>query len=220
MGKKTNRRNGAAKNPITVDLKAEIEEEMKCSGYERSYRNARFVSLDFLADLFKSTSPKLRLSLLKDFETLKQGLGLQTERIKIEKLESYVRKEASKLYAILLLVGHSQRIVQLYNEDHPVTDRIFERGENSSDVSYCSLGYLEETPHLRDIADEVFKNQWCIPPILCRGIDQKFPIDAFRFPFPSMPQPIGQGGWGQVFKVKVAEGHLEAGDKSYIRVSR
>jgi len=221
MGNQKNRKNRVAKKHFTVDLKAEIEKEMECSGYDRSSRNARFVSRDFIADLFKSTNPpKLQLSIQADLETLERGgFDLQTEGIKIEKLIAHVRNEASKLYSVLLLVGQSHRIVRLYNDDHPATDHIFEKGENSSDVSYCSLEYLKAMPQLSDIAEEIFENQWCIPPILHREIDQTFPVGLFRFPFQTMPQLIGKGGCGQICKVKIAEGHLEAGDRSYIRVS-
>lgn len=132
---------------------------MECSGYERSFRNARFVSLDFIADLLKSTNPpKLQLGIHTDLETLKrEGFNLQTENIKIEEIITYVRKEASKLYSVLLLAGQSYRIVRLYNDDHPVTDRIFEKGENSCDVSYCSLEYLKATPQPSDIAEEILR---------------------------------------------------------------
>jgi hypothetical protein len=133
---------------------------MKCSGYEQSFGNVRFVSLDFIADLFKSTNPpKLQLSIQTNLETLKrEDFDLQTEGIKIEKLIAYVRKEASKLYSVLLLAGQSHRIVRLY-DDHLVTDHIFEKGENGSDVSYCYMEYLKAMPQLSNIADEIFENQ-------------------------------------------------------------
>lgn len=221
MGAKKARRKKAAKRTPTVDLKEEIEKELSRSGYRRTHRNNMFVSLDFIAGLFKSTNPpKLQQSIKTDLEALKnEGIDLQVENKMIEELVAYVRKEAAKLYAILLLLGHSQRIYTLYNEDHPVTDRIFEQGENNCDVSYCSLDYLKATHYLSDIAVEIFEKQWCIPPILCQQIDQIYPLGLFRFPFEAKPEPIGRGGYGGVYKVKVAKGHLRTGNHSYVRVS-
>ena len=216
-----NNKNKSSKKSPSVKLKEEIERGINSSNYVRTYRQAKFVSLDFIADLFKSANPpKLQLSIQADLEFLTvERPGLQIKDIKTDKLVDYVRKEASKLYAVLLLAGQSHRIVQLYNNDHRVTDRIFEKGEDSSDVPYCSLEYLQAMPQLSDVADVIFEKQWCFPPVLRREIHQKFPVVLFRFPFQSEPHPIGGGAWGQVYKVKVAEGHLEANDKNYVNVS-
>ena len=203
-----------------VELKEEIEKGIESSEYVRTFRTAKFVSLGFIADLFESiNSQKLRLSIQADLEFLRaKRPELHTNDIKVEKLVDYVKKEASKLYAVLLLVGQSHRIVLLYNNDHRVTDHIFEKGEDSNAMPYCSLEYLRSMPQLGDISDDIFEKQWCVPPVLRRETHQKFPIKLFRFPFQSQPQIIGSGGWGQVYKVKVAEGHLVT-DKSYINVS-
>ena len=221
MGTKKHRKKNSAKKPFTVKLKAEIEEEMKRSGYHRGYRNNSFVSIGFIKNLFKSGNPpKLQRSIQADLENLKrEEFEQQDQDTDIEKLVAHVTDEASKLYAVLLLVGHSQRIFKLSNTDHPITDRIFEKGENSCDVPYCSLQYLKAKPQMSDIAEKIFEKQWCIPPILRREIDQKYPIERFRFPFQGQPKKIDRGGIGGVFKVKVAEGHLEAGDQNYVRVS-
>ena len=220
MGKRKNK-NKAVKKPPNIELKEEIEREMESSNYTRSYRQGKFVSLDFIADLFKSTNPsKLQLSIQADLEISKsERPEAQIDDVKIEKLVEYVRREAFKLYAVLLLVGQSHLIVQLYNNDYRVTDRIFEKGEDSSDVPYCSLEYLRAMPQLSDVAGEIFEKQWCFPPVLRREFHQKFPIELFRFPFQNVPQKIGEGAWGHVYKVRVAEGHLEVDDKSYINVS-
>lgn len=226
-GKKNGKRNGKnhhkkndRKPSPTLELKNEIERELESSHYPRSFRETRFVSLGFIARLFESENPpKLLRSIQTDCATLKkENLEQHTEGVKIEDLVTYVKKDASKLYAVLLLIGHSPRIFQLFKDDHPVTDRIFEQGGDSSDVPYCSFEYLESMALLKDIAKEIFEKQWCIPPILHQEIDQIFPPKLFRFPFPELPQQIGQGGYGAVYKVKIADGHLEVADQSYVRV--
>jgi len=140
------RENGSkpTRKPPNVELKEEIEKGIESSDYVQTFRRAKFVSLGFIADLFESTNPpKLRLSIQADLEFLRaERPELQIMDIKIEKLVDYVKKEASKLYAVLLLVGQLHRIVQLYNNDHRVTDHIFEQGEDSNAMRFCVFALL------------------------------------------------------------------------------
>ncbi|KAF1841329.1 uncharacterized protein K460DRAFT_408803 [Cucurbitaria berberidis CBS 394.84] len=204
-------------NSDTINLKRELEDEMgrykkemQRIDYQRKYRTAEYISLDFIADLYRTNQPsKLRLSLESDLERLtKDGREELVKSIKLPKLEEWVQTRACKLYAILLLVNQSQVILSLYKRDHPVTDDIFEE-LSEGDKPYCSLEQLKASKDLCDFADDFFQTQWYIPPVLRRDREPQFPVTSFRFPFIGKPDPVGHGGYAQVYKVRVAHGHLK-----------
>jgi len=203
----------------TTDLKAAIEREIKNSSYNRTYRVEKHISLASIRRLFNSGYPtRLLLSSLKEDLSHLRDVDPETDvnRIKIEELESFVLNNAPKLYTLLLLVNHSPKIVQLYLSDPLLTDRVFKK-RSSNDTDYCSLEFLQESLHLKDIAHDIFQKQWLVPPILRHDITQSFPGNEFQFPFEAQPDKIDGGTGGAVFRAKVAGGHLEA--KEYVPVS-
>lgn len=233
MGTGPSRESSESENGF-LDLKSELEEEEDRCAYVHG--QSKFISLGFITDLFKpGDRSKLRLSLENDLRTIAsqgdewQVEGLMVQRLvkdwqigddKIDDLEEYVRTQASKLYAILLLLGQSQVILPLYKRDHPITDSIFDQSDIEGDEAYCLLEWLHTQEQLKRFASKFYETQWRIPPRLGRFPVPKFPSTYFRFPYLGKVENIGQGINGEVLKVKVAKGHLEPGPKAgYITVS-
>jgi hypothetical protein len=211
-----------------IDLKKEMEEkmeqyftEMAKSNSLRTYRKERtpIISIDVIRDLFNTGEPsKLKLSLEADMDTFRTPDDeWQIKDMKIADLEVYVQTQACRLYAVLQLSGQPQLIIKLYKEEHRVTDKIFQKGESKNALPYCSRDYLFRQPVLRTHADEIFKCQWYIPPILGEDSVPTFPPEHFRFPFITKGDFIDKGGFANVFKLHIAPGHLEC--KSYDKVS-
>ncbi|KAL1595108.1 hypothetical protein SLS60_009795 [Paraconiothyrium brasiliense] len=198
-------------------LKADIERELRRTTYKRQYREVNFVSRSFITDLYGSGSPtKLHLSLQDEMKSLLlDGSDLPIEGVRIAELKHFVLESALKLHALLILIGQSQRIIPIFLEAHPTTDQIFEQ-QNAHDMHYCSVEFLQTKPHLGDIADALAQKQWIIPPVLCRETTPKFPRLYFRFPF---EQDLGNedgGAGGEVYRVKVANGHLQTDKPSRV----
>jgi serine/threonine protein kinase len=217
----------------TLNLKMELEEEEERSGPGR----IKFISLNFIADLYRQRNPsKLTLSLENDLRTIaREGEewwveDLKIERIakdwqirgiKIEELEEYVRTQASKLYALLLLLHQSQVIIPLYKQEHRVTDSIFDQSDVEGDEPYCLMEFLQTHNQLSRFAVKFFEAQWRIPSRLCRDTVPTFPPATFHFPYVGELESIARGAYGEVFKVKVAVGHLIGDAKhGYVTVSR
>lgn len=224
MGKKKGHsKKKTPKNRARTALRDEIRRELERSTYKRTYREVNFVSLEFISFLFKKDNPtKLRLSLQDDWENLQidgSDLSASFETTKIDHLEDFVLKSACKLYALLLLLGQSQRIVAISQDDHPPTDQIFKQSI-TRDAHYCTLEFLNSNSHLKDIAPDIFRTQWYIPPILSRSSTQDFPKEHFRFPFIGIPGREGGGSGGAVTRVKIANGHLRTEEPEKVQVSK
>lgn len=203
-----------------MTLKREIERELKRERYYRAHRETGFVSLGFIHTLFAIGNPSnLRLSLQDDLILLQRSESdIPIQSLSIERLETFVRGSAPKLYALLLLMGQSVRMISIFLDDYPISDKIF--GPHDTDnVSFCSLDFLESNVYLKDIARDIFEKQWCIPPVLSQSQTSHFPIRYFRFPFLSEPVMIGQGSGSIVNRVTVANEHLEADDIDQVQVS-
>jgi hypothetical protein len=190
-------------------LKDEIKAEMNKVSYTRTHRDTCFVSHDSIEALFnKVNPPMLRNSLRADIEASESN-EVQS-RMDVKRLESYVRDKATKLYCVLLLLDKSQLIVAILHAKPPITDDIFNTMDGDFGP-YCSLEYLRSTPSLCNIAEGVFEQQWCIPPVFNPGAHMKYKAEwNFRFPFTNEPERIGQGSFGKVFKVQIAAKHLDA----------
>jgi hypothetical protein len=217
--RKGHKRPKAAAHETT--LKEELENEMQRhynemarTGYLRTFRKARtpIISMGYIEKLFsRSAHPTLRLSLEADMDSFRNGIDAWLfETTNIDDLETHVRTKACRLYAILQLAGQPHLIVPLYKGDHLVTDEIFEKSESKNGMPYCSKNYLSMQPLLSEHADEIYKCQWYIPPVLGQSFVPTFPVDDFRFPFITKPEYIDKGGSSGVFKVSIARGHLKA----------
>jgi hypothetical protein len=221
MPRKKNQKRRAAKNSANASLREDIERELNRPTYHRQHREVSFISLAFISDLYNLGTPtKLQASLHNDIASVERdGSDLSTDGIKIAELKEFVLKSAPKLYALLILIGQSQRIIQIFLEPHPTTDDMFEK-QNAHDLHYCSVEYLETKAHFVGIADALAQKQWLIPPILYRDATPKFPKHSFRFPFELDLGEEGGGSFGQVYRVKIANGHLKTDKQSQVRVSR
>jgi hypothetical protein len=238
MGKRASKRKikaapsieGSGMGDWTVDLKEELEEGEK----RFSHGSLNFIPLNFIANLFKAGDhSKLRLSLEHDLQTIStegddwQVEGLTVKRNiddwklgdnSIDELEEYVRTQASKLYAVLLLIQQSQVIIPLYKQEHRVADIIFEKSKSEGDEAYCLLEWLKTQEHLKRLADNFYDAQWRIPPRLSGDTVPTFPATFFRFPYLGRCDSIAGGAGGVVYKVKVAKGHLKV--DGYIEVGK
>jgi hypothetical protein len=221
MVKKKDQKRRAAKKSANASLKEDLERALDRPSYHRQTREVSFISLSFISDLYTSGTPtKLQASLHDDVASVERdGSDLSTNGIKIAELKNFVLKSAPKLYALLILVGESQRIIKIFLEPHPTTDHIFEK-QNAHDLHYCSVEYLETKAHFDGIAHALAQKQWLIPPVLCRDVTPKFPKHSFRFPFEFDLGEEGGGSFGQVYRVKVANGHLKTDKPSHVRVSK
>lgn len=192
-------------------LKSEIEAEMNNIGYRRQHRDTRFIKRSFIESLFSENNPpKLRNSLRADIAANKSDDP--QSHIDVTHLEKKVRGTAAKLYCVLLLLDQSQLIVVLLHANPPITDDIFDKMHGDFGP-YCSLEFLQNCPDLHHIAEDVFKHQWCIPPIFQPEAHGKYEAAwDLRFPFLTEPKRIGGGSFGEVFEVQVADEHLEAED--------
>jgi hypothetical protein len=203
-----------------MTLKREIERELKRERYHRAHRETGFVSLEFIHTLFAMGNPSnLRLSLQDDLNLLRRSESdIPIQPLSIERLETFVRESAPKLYALLLLMEQSVRMISIFLDDYPISDKIF--GPHDTDnVNFSSLNFLESNVHLKDIARDIYEKQWYIPPVLSQSQTSHFPKKYFRFPYLSEPLMIGSGIIGHVNRVTVANGHLEADDMDQDQVS-
>jgi hypothetical protein len=185
-------------------LKERIESAME-HGYERSHRETAFIANDALLELFATQA--LQQNLRRDF----QEYGNQKKKTKareVEELAEYVKTSATKLYAVLVLLEQSKRIIQLFRCNPRITDKIFEQSDDKYGP-YCHMTYLQNCKYLEDVATEFFDMQWCIPPKFDDQKHQRFPETHLRFPFTSKPERLPeQGSWGVVSRVTLAGGHL------------
>lgn len=198
-----------------VNLKKEIERKMEI--YEREHRVNKFISLVELRKIF--SEPNLRTSLRHYVEKLRKDGEEAANRVEISILVAYVRESATKLYGVLLLIERPELIVKLHATRPPVTDKIFECKDTEGNGLYCPRKELEESEILRDVAEQVFKEQWRIPPVFRRDAHFKYGTHCFKdiqFPFPKEPRGIGHGSFGTVYKVQIAGGHLIADNYSEV----
>lgn len=186
----------------------ELQKQMK-NGYERSDRETGFISYDALNNIF--TSSNLKQNLRNDWE--KSQVTRKPRHNDFEQMISYVKNDSRKLYALLVLLKTSEKIIPLFNHKPPVTDAIFDAFDDKGFGPCCDKRSLTSIPHLRDVADSICDIQWYIPPVLDSKIHGQFPVSHFRFPFTSKPEPLPkekQGSWGIVSTVKVAREHLKS----------
>lgn len=179
------------------------------NGYERSDRETGFISRDALDQIF--TTSKLKQSLKSDYEI--SSITRKPRHNDLKKLIFYVKQEAPKIYALLVLLKTSEKIILLLDHNPPVTDAIFDAFDNEGFGPCCNRQSLTNIPHLRDVADSFWEIQWYIPPVLDSKIHGRFPVSHFRFPFITKPDPLPkekQGSWGIVSKVEVARKHLKS----------
>jgi len=216
--KKRVRPGGATRS---IDLKGELVQELDRSYYGNNKRDAKFISMGFITRLFSPS--KLKKSLEKDRETMRtMGDGARLPNCTLEELEEHVRSRAPKLYAILQLIDQPQLIIPLLYQETPITDSIWERHRtHREDLPYCTKDYLRSVRYLSKYAEEIYEKQWYVPPVLRSNACEVFPVGHFRFPFAEEPVKIAEGGYGDVYKIKVAPGHLKLEeDHSYEEVSR
>jgi hypothetical protein len=193
---------------MSSSLFNELQKQMK-NGYERSDRETGFISRDALDKIF--TTSNLKQSLKNDYEI--SPITRKPKHNDLERLISYVRHEAPKIYALLVLLERSEKIIPLLAHKPPVTDAIFDAFDDEGFGPCCDKRSLTNIPHLRDVAKSFCEIQWYIPPVLDSRIHGRFPVSHFRFPFTSKPEPLpkeNQGSWGIVSKVKVAREHLKS----------
>jgi hypothetical protein len=196
----------------STDLKGQLEQELDRSGYGNNKRDAKFISMGFITRLFSLSNPsQLKKRLEKDWETVRNmGDEAHLPNCTLEDLEERVRSQAPKLYAILQLIDQPQLIILLLYQEIPITDSIWEgHRTHREDVPYCTKEYLSSVKHLSKHAEKIYEKQWYIPPVLRSNACEIFPVGHFRFPFAEDPVKIGEGGYGDVYKVKVAPGHLK-----------
>jgi hypothetical protein len=132
----------------------------------------------------------------------------------ILKLSDLIRLRGRKLYAILLWIRESKRVKEIMLENDKDDDKIFRGGTDSEDIrlSYCNEEHLQSCPGFERIANEFYKKQWIVPPVLPTMTDQEFPAEYFIFPFEKAGARIAKGGGGEVYQVKIASGFLSGRD--------
>ncbi|KAH6642482.1 hypothetical protein C7974DRAFT_103107 [Boeremia exigua] len=211
MPKRKRRTHPGGAAPLT-DLKWELKQELDRSGYGNTKRDAKFISMGFITRLFSLSKPsKLKKSLEKDWEAVRNmGDENRFPNFTLEQLEEDVRSRTPKLYTILQLIDQPQLIIPLLYGETPVTDSIWEgHRTHREDLPYCTKDYLRSVKYLSEYAEEIYEKQWYVPPVLRSNACEIFPVGHFRFPFAEDPVTIGEGGYGEVYKVKIAPGHLK-----------
>jgi hypothetical protein len=188
------------------DLKIALETEMEKMKQANRLARGDFVSDKYLDKLFtiKNLKGNLRPLLPPTW------MGFR-EPMELGQLANNVRNSAQRLYAILLLMDQSPRIIPLLSYDPPVDDKfLFGSPDDPKDnlITFCSLKRLLLSP-LEDIAEEFYNKQWHCPPQLSDSITHEFPPDLYIYPFTGPPINIGGGGYGAVQKVDIAKGYLE-----------
>lgn len=130
-------------------------------------------------------------------------------------LRARIREEAPKLFAILALIGQPDLIVDFFNKTPPFNDSRLFNEEQELRGAYCLLEELEAIIGIQNIAKQVFELQWCFTKRLTDDITPVFPPEHFRFPFQSKPRHQGNGSYGSVFSVTIAERCLDADYADY-----
>lgn len=163
----------------------------------REKRVREFISISKLEELVTVSSVK---------EYLSSYFGEPTTPIPPD-LPQRIVPRARKLFAVLVLSELEGSISEFVIE-HGVTDHVFPVSDSDA---IPPLGSREERR-------KFLKEQWTIPPILKEGEHLELPLGTI-LPFLEMKY-IEHGSFGAVYKVRVAEGHLERASLGYTAVRR
>lgn len=169
-----------------------------------------FISHDFLALCFTIERIEYRL---RNFDLVSdQGHGMSDAGI--ENLAWNIKRYATKLYAILILIQKSTAIEGLLKRSSPIDDRSLFKSENPCcPSSFCSIQDLEKIfPDDDQLVTNFYRNQWVIPPQLSSRDDRilEFSPEYFRFPFTSERKSLGEGSAGEVYETQLPMGHLRS----------
>lgn len=166
-----------------------------------------FVDNDYLDTTFES----------QDIEQIVREDFPDMENKRLESLCTTIRTHRRKTFAILIIREMTERILELPEDNVSLHDEALFNAPFQTSSAY-SRDSFPWTSFSTDISDVLYDGQWRIPPRLSRTHHQFFPVKDFIFPFTSVPSHIGQGTFGDVYKIDIAEGHIEY-KKGYTSVS-
>lgn len=128
-----------------------------------------------------------------------------------------IEKEGLRLFGVLALCGHLDRIVQLIKNGIKDNEIFHE----SDDRPFCVKESLTGIDGLDGIDDQIVEFQWKIP--LRLGRDHKcIPNARFLEYFPACQAEnyFASGSWAKVYKVVIEPGYVECESVSLIYYSR
>lgn len=174
---------------------------------ERISHNNRTNKLKYRGDFLdigyvmeELTIPKIKALLEEDFPDRAEE--------DYERWAEVIHNRLRKSYAILILADNTHLIEEfnlqsVEQDDHTLFRQPFLSREHYEEYSF------PWNPRNSILAKVLDENQWFIPPQLSSHVHQTFPARHFRFPFVNQPTRIGHGGFGNVFQVEIADGHIE-----------
>jgi hypothetical protein len=159
-----------------------------------------FIDDDYLVQTFES----------KDIEKIVREDFPDMGEERLQSRCATIRKYRRKIFAILIIEELTERISDLPDDDRSLDDEALFNAPFQASVPY-SQDSFPWASFTTDISDVLYRGQWCIPPRLSRTHHQFFPVQEFVFPFTSVPSHIGQGTFGDVYRIDIADGHIEYG---------
>lgn len=129
---------------------------------------------------------------------------LPTSPVPQEELRKIV-PSARKLIAVLVLAELEHYILD-FIIDRRITDNVFSAGDSNAII------FLESSEERR----RFLKEQWTVPPVLGGEKHLGFPLGTV-LPF-LQTKYVDHGTFGIVYKVRIAEGHLQGIGPSYATV--
>lgn len=162
-----------------------------------------FVSYEYLTELFTKNN------LERQFRTVFSGQEPET----LDRLYEKIQKgNSKKLYATLVLIDQEKLLLELEEFDDTMfdADKLSMTAQAESHSTPTALSSLRRIPALStNVADDLYKNQWSIPPRLYATPHYMFPIGHFVFPFESRPREVSHGSYGHVYEVTISKDHLD-----------
>jgi len=182
---------------LTSEFAWELKRQMDLMGGKNGLNpRGRFISDDFLQLLFTPENLRQRL---QDFESV------LSKRVQYEE---FIKKRAKRVYAILILLDESSRILE-FKEGGVDDARLFGVSEDDFSKCFCTKEKLREIPQLEGLVDKFYEMQWVFPPTLSSTETLFFDAKFFRFPFTTEPKWIGCGAIGHVYEVEIGPGYIK-----------
>jgi hypothetical protein len=157
-----------------------------------------FLTLNFIDELFTVESIAQQLQQHEE--------GRRLSRKEIIQLAQSIKQNQQKLYAILLLMDKSHHLIS--NNAKLFTDqRLFEIPEPGLASLPCRLEILETQSLFNGFASAFYEKQFVFPPSLPTS-RTVFYHPHFIFPFANERERVGNGSFGEVYKVEIPNGFL------------
>ncbi|KAJ4299795.1 hypothetical protein N0V90_005041 [Kalmusia sp. IMI 367209] len=191
------------KKPRQNEIKKKLHERMASRKEANQLRlRGAFVDYHFLDQALQSHSIKILLQ--------ENSCHRDMNDRALDDLSTVISKRFKKTFALLLYTDRTDAIRKIRDYSEELSDDVlFSTPLLSSRPYDPELFPWDPQDSMKDVRDSLIRTQWIIPPRLVSHTHQRFPVKDFIFPFEDRPEGINHGSYGTVYKVKIAEGHLE-----------